>query len=564
MELSGYISLFRRWWWTLLVATWVAGLSGYLVGSQITPTYEARAQLLVGPINTDIDTLRASGQLAQTYAGLVTSQPILQSTIQELALPYTPGALRQNVRAASDDVTRFLTITVTNSDPTVAANIANTLGDEIIQLASRGTSRPEGELLSVDRASPPTSPIAPQVPLLVLLAAVAGLMGAVVLVLLIEYLSKTIRSGDDLARLTGFTLLGTISSAGGGKNSPRLLATEARPKSPSAASYREVATKVELVVGQSRLRSVVLLATEVADGSGEVAANMAAAFARADHRVVLVDGDDVAHEVTTMFGLEETAGLGEWVNGRDRGREPTRIVHRPGFDVVPSGAAPASAALDGDGAAALLAALLVSADAVVVSAAPIQESATTLLWSRMADAAILFAQRDHARRDEVRYAADSLRLVGANVVGVVLVEPERRTGWITLPRWGQRRELATRVVQPPGGSTVVPVALSSEAQPAPAASPSPEPTPPPARASSKARTRPQPARLKDQASPAAGSAEAAVSDVDRDRGSGRGRSPAPRRARSPQTRSAQDGAATSRRRRPARAQDGAPEQHPVD
>ena len=72
MELSGYIAVVRRWWWTLLVAAWVAGLTGFLVASQIAPTYESRVSLLVGPINTDQNTLRASGQLVQTYAQLVT------------------------------------------------------------------------------------------------------------------------------------------------------------------------------------------------------------------------------------------------------------------------------------------------------------------------------------------------------------------------------------------------------------------------------------------------------------------------------------------------------------
>ena len=70
MELSGYLETARRWWWTLLIATWVAGLAGYIVATRIPPTYEARSTLLVGPIQGDLNTLRASGQLALTYAEL--------------------------------------------------------------------------------------------------------------------------------------------------------------------------------------------------------------------------------------------------------------------------------------------------------------------------------------------------------------------------------------------------------------------------------------------------------------------------------------------------------------
>ena len=82
MELTGYLAVARRWWWTLLVATWVAAMAGLLVATRITPTYEAQAQLLVGPINTDSDTLRASGLLVQTYA-LTGDLPASRSAVRD-------------------------------------------------------------------------------------------------------------------------------------------------------------------------------------------------------------------------------------------------------------------------------------------------------------------------------------------------------------------------------------------------------------------------------------------------------------------------------------------------
>ena len=61
----------------------VAGVSGYVVASQIPPTYEAETQLLVGPYNTDRDTPAASGDLVQTYSQLVTTTPLLTQAINE-------------------------------------------------------------------------------------------------------------------------------------------------------------------------------------------------------------------------------------------------------------------------------------------------------------------------------------------------------------------------------------------------------------------------------------------------------------------------------------------------
>ena len=73
MELSGYFAVARRWWWTLLVAAWVAGLAGFYFASRIEPTYESQVKLLVGPINTDADTLRGAGLMIQTYGQVVTT-----------------------------------------------------------------------------------------------------------------------------------------------------------------------------------------------------------------------------------------------------------------------------------------------------------------------------------------------------------------------------------------------------------------------------------------------------------------------------------------------------------
>ena len=185
MELSGYLAVARRWWWTLLVATWVAGVSGYVVASQIPPTYEAESQLLVGPYNTDRDTLAAAGDLVQTYSQLVTTTPLLESAINESGADITPADLALATRVTANDTTRFLSIRVQDTDPQMAATLANKLADEITQLASRGTSRPEGQIQPVQFAVPPTDPIAPQKSLIVGLAALAALIGAMAVPLLV-------------------------------------------------------------------------------------------------------------------------------------------------------------------------------------------------------------------------------------------------------------------------------------------------------------------------------------------------------------------------------------------
>jgi capsular polysaccharide biosynthesis protein len=202
VELTGYLAVARRWWWTLLVATWVAGIAGWIVASSIPPTYEARTQLLVGPYNTDRDTLAASAVLVQTYSQLITTEPILTSAIAEAGATLTPDELESATRVTADNTTRILDIRVQDTDPQMAATLANKLAAEISILSARGTNRPEGQIQIVDFARPPTDPVAPQKSLIVALAAIAALIGAMVLVLLVEYLSAAVRSEEELVRVT--------------------------------------------------------------------------------------------------------------------------------------------------------------------------------------------------------------------------------------------------------------------------------------------------------------------------------------------------------------------------
>jgi capsular polysaccharide biosynthesis protein len=426
VELTGYLAVARRWWWTLLVATWVAGVSGYIVASQIPPTYEAETQLLVGPYNTDRDTLVAAGDLVQTYSQLVTTTPLLESAIIEAGANLTPAELSLATRVTANDVTRFLSIRVQDTDPVMAATLANNLADEITVLASGGTNRPEGQLTIVDFAVPPPAdqPVAPQRSLIVALAALAALIGAMVLVMLLEYLSAAVRSEDELGRLTGLPLLGRVEIGRALPSGERGLIDQA-PDSAAAAAYRLVLAKGAFREGGGAARSIVVVGTGSDGASSQVAANLAAITARSGRQVVLVDYDQSDASVTRIFGLQDRSGITDLVDG-SAADVSSRLVRVSGtLRVLAHGISQDPDTIDVGRAGAIISALVDQADLIVINAGALHLSAGALAWAQAADAAILVAVRDQARRDDVEYAAESLRLVGVEVSGTVLADRKR-------------------------------------------------------------------------------------------------------------------------------------------
>ncbi len=414
MELSGYIAVVRRWWWTLLVAAWVAGLTGFLVASQIPPTYESRVQLLVGPINTDANTLRASGQLVQTYAQLVTTEPLLDSAIRETGLDVDPVDLVAAVRATANDVTRILSIRVQAGSPEDAATLANAIASELIQLASRGIGRPEGQLQIIEAAKIALVPVAPQVSILVLLAAGAGLIGALVIVLLIEYLSDSVRSREDLVRATGATPLGVVRTGGA--------EVIAMPGGRAGQGYMLLAAKLILGHEAGETRAILVLDATSARTAAVVAANVAAAIGRLGRRAAVIDGAGGSDgNLTRLLRLEGRPGVSDVLVG---GASGDVAVSVDGLSVVPGGTVDAPS-IDVDRCRKLVSAIVDEHDVVLVATAPVSTSAVATVWARACDEAVLVAERDHARRTDVVLATESLALVERPLTGVVLAERGR-------------------------------------------------------------------------------------------------------------------------------------------
>ncbi len=442
MELSGYLAVARRWWWTLLVATWVAAVSGYVVASQIPPTYEARVQLLVGPYNTDTETLRAAGSLVQTYAELVTTQPLLDSAIAEVDPELSSSELNANTRVTADETTRFLSIRVQDTNPDRAAALANALAEEISLLASRGTNRPEGQLQVVDSATPPSAPVAPQVSLIVGMAALAALVGALVLVMLVEYLSATVRTQDDLQKLTGMPFLGRVDTAKGTPRGRRGL-VDSVPDSAAAAAYRLVAAKAAVRDGNQPARSMAVVGTGTDSATAQVAANLAAITARGGRRVVLIDTDIADGFASRIFDVSDRVGLSELADDSTLRAVDVLTTIKPGLHVLPVGTAGSIDALDTERARRIIEDLAELADLVVVSTGPLHLAAAALVWARAVDTAICVAVRDQTRRDDVTYAVESLRLVGVGVRGMVLAERRRSVGRAATPEGGETGESET-------------------------------------------------------------------------------------------------------------------------
>jgi polysaccharide biosynthesis transport protein len=147
MELKHYLAILRRWGWIMLLCAILSSVASYWFTSGQSRVYESRARYLVGPAidnpNVTSNDLRASSQVGQTYAELATSRPIIQSVVDKLKLNIDADTVASGVAVTWIDTTQILNIRVRASKPDVAATIANTIGDTLIERSPNGPSSPQ-------------------------------------------------------------------------------------------------------------------------------------------------------------------------------------------------------------------------------------------------------------------------------------------------------------------------------------------------------------------------------------------------------------------------------------
>lgn len=136
MDLRRLLNLARAWLPLIVAAPLLAGATAFAVSSLQQKTYEGRATIIVGQSlsasNPDYTQLLVAQGLAETYASIAKTRPIMEAVIEELGLEDSPGLLGDRVRVEVPAETSFLIVYARDPDPAQAAAIANEVGNQLI------------------------------------------------------------------------------------------------------------------------------------------------------------------------------------------------------------------------------------------------------------------------------------------------------------------------------------------------------------------------------------------------------------------------------------------------
>lgn len=365
-------------------------------------------------------------------------------------------SLEQEMRALKATVLRGNGATLQYNNLTDEIEARRQLLDEMLraqsttEVTARLQSTRESNVRIVDRALMPGGPSSPDMKQDLTSGLILGLALGIGLVLLLEFLDRTIKSTEQVERVLGLPTLAAIpdvSDRGVTYGAARSLAYGyggSRRRRPLEKKKGSGAVKIELVphegsklaVSESyrSLRTALLLSTArelqvvavtsatAGEGKSATSINLAVVMAQLGRRVLLIDADLRKPRLHEVLKVSNRFGL---VNYLTHGSDFDSIVQRteiPQLFVASSGPLPPnpSELIASDRMRELVQMVRSRFDFVVIDTPPALPVTDATLAGALVDGVVLCLRAGKVTRDEARACRERLRLNDIKILGVVL------------------------------------------------------------------------------------------------------------------------------------------------
>ena len=306
----------------------------------------------------------------------------------------------------------------------------------------------------IDRAIPPTAPIRPDKLRNITFALAAGLGLGIALALTREALDNSIKSAQEIEKLTDLPTLAIVPKAqshGGSSMQappgsrhlpdgdhefriPPELTVIRRPQAPVAEAYRALRTSVLLSAADRPPQVLLVTSSQPDEGKTVTALNLASTMAQKGERVLLIDADMRRPGVSTILNASERQGLSGILTGA--------YEYSPGLlfrsewlgslSILAGGTPPPNpaellcSARMGD----LLSRLRTDFEHIILDSPPVLPTTDPTILSAAVDGVIMVVECEMTTRAALARACKILEHAGGKIIGTVLNKVDaRRDGY---------------------------------------------------------------------------------------------------------------------------------------
>ena len=203
------------------------------------------------------------------------------------------------------------------------------------------------------------------------------------------------------------------------------------PKSPEAEMFRNLRTNIQFMNADSEKKVMVITSTVPGEGKSFVSANLAAAFAQIDKKVLIIDTDMRKGRQYTLFNLRPRPGLSNYLSGvvdqdfkgnKDHNENYIQSTYIDNVYLIAAGSVPPnpSELLVSSKMEKIKDKLIDKFDVIIFDAPPCLIVADALIISRLVDFNIIVSAQNITKKEDLIKARDTIEKVGGKVAGIVL------------------------------------------------------------------------------------------------------------------------------------------------
>ncbi|MBI4397833.1 MAG: polysaccharide biosynthesis tyrosine autokinase [Candidatus Omnitrophica bacterium] len=274
-------------------------------------------------------------------------------------------------------------------------------------------------VIVIDPAEVPKTPVLPRKFFNLLLGLFIGIFGGCGLALVFENLDSSIKSKEDVERITETPMLGMIYNWKSEQS--EMIVHEDKFASVSEA-FRAIRTALLFSSPDKPLRTLMVSSPNPKEGKTLIACNLAVAIAQSGARVVLVDADMRRPRIHKVFRLKNVQGLSNVLTHTVNPAEFIVKTEVENLSVLLCGPIPPtpSELLGSKRMAQLIEQLRELYDYVVFDSPPFLSVTDPVVLSTQVDGAIIVTRYNKTHRDALLRGIHSFMDVKANLAGIII------------------------------------------------------------------------------------------------------------------------------------------------
>lgn len=208
-----------------------------------------------------------------------------------------------------------------------------------------------------------------------------------------------------------------------------MLIVENNPKSVGAESYRTLRTNIQFSSLDKDIKTILVTSAYPGEGKTTTISNLAVAFAQAENKVIVIDGDLRKPTVHRSFEVSNINGVSDVLIGRIPIGEAIK-AYSENLHIMTCGTVPPNPAemVASKAMQKLVEELSLRYDYVLIDSPPILPVTDAQVISTFVDGTILVAACSESEKQGIKKAHEQLMKVKGNILGAVITKVKKKSG----------------------------------------------------------------------------------------------------------------------------------------